>query len=197
MSKGRSDSPKRRKKHNRQDAESRRLNKIIYEEWRACLRKGPTDNDAVYAAVARRASVLIAQMDSLKPEAVKARVSHIGKRVSGGGIKRAAKAAHIDQVQMRFEGMEQFRGIYPSIRYRDPEHKEVQTVHYLDSFEWQRAAAAQLCGDQISADTKQYHALIAGNAFASKLAAIYGDLPLRKLLELWFGDQESRGASTH
>jgi hypothetical protein len=72
----------------------------------------------------------------------------------------------------------------------------VTYIPYLDTFECERAAALMLLEKSMAADAQTYHALKSGNAFASRLVALYGDLPLWDLYRKYRDDQrKARGAS--
>ena len=91
--------------------------------------------------------------------------------------------------QMEFAEMEQFRGIPPTVTYDDGKG-ETKYIPYLDTHEFERAAALRLLADSIAADQQTYLAMKAGNEFASALVALYGDLPLWDLYGRWKKDQK-------
>lgn len=165
----------------------RQLTKIIKEEIRTALRQGPTDRETIAKRVESRATMLIAQ---LEPELAAAEIREIIRRMlKTTEVKSEDTDAMIQQ--MEFADMDQFRGIPYNVTYEDrPGH--VVYVCYLDTRQFERAAALKLLADSIEADQQTYLAMKAGNDFADTLVLIYGDLPPRDLYRHYKADQQKR-----
>ena len=76
----------------------RKLNKIIVEEIRGCLRSGPTDLETVAGRVEKRASMIITQ---LAPFLATAEVRALIQRM----MKKVAEKPNDDDRQMEFAEM--------------------------------------------------------------------------------------------
>ena len=86
------------------------------------------------------------------------------------------------------------RGIPPNVTYEDkPGH--VVYVCYLDTTQFERAAALALLAKSIAADQQTYLALKAGNDFADSLVPLYGDLPTRDLYRHFMGGHAAGGSA--
>jgi hypothetical protein len=167
----------------------KQLNRIAKEEIRSCLRAGKTDLETVAQRVEIRASVLI---DQLAPELAAAEVREIVRRLLKKTEVEPEDAQAVDS-QTEFAEMDEFRGIPPNVTYEDrPGH--VAYVCYLDTQQFERAAALRLLEKSIEADQQTYLAMKAGNDFAEALVQIYGDLPLSELYRLYKKDQRRRAS---
>lgn len=175
----------------RDQREQKRLNrlrqqllKIIDEEARRCLRKGTTTLEIVDASVAARTKVLMRQLGPVL--AIAERRALVRRRLK----RTVVPMAHIERAthQMEFADMEEFRGIPPTVTFQ-PEHGPVDYISYLDTTEFERAAALQLLARSIAADQQTYLALKAGNEFAARLVKKYGDLPLWDLYSRYREDR--------
>jgi hypothetical protein len=168
------------------------LNRIIDEEIRAALRKGPTTVEAVDQKVKTRCSILMEQVGMLL--AARERREMIRQKLKKTEVAPKQAAAAMQRMQMEFSGMEEFRGIPPTVTYATKEGI-VKYIPYLTTHECERAAALKLLADSIAADQQTYLAMKSGNEFAAKLVNIYGDLPLWELYRHWKTDLE-QGAQT-
>ena len=165
------------------------LNKIIDEEIKNALLKGKTTLEAVDRKVKARSSMLLEQLGTLLAERYRRlMIRRKLKKTEVCPEKAAATAA-----QMEFAKMEEFRGIPPTITFMG-EAGNVEYIPYLDTREFERAAALQLLARSIAADQQTYLAMKSGNEFATKLVAKYGDKPLWDLYRLYARDQKRKQA---
>jgi len=183
--------PRRSRKRDPQDPKEllKRLNRIIDEEIRACLKKGKTDVEIVCEKVEKRASVLLSDLgDKLGKQKLRDRVRTKLKHTAVDP-NDAEETVEQDR-QIRFKEMEEFRGVDPTITFEDkPGH--VAFIQYVDAKRFERRAAERLRKKSLDFDENKYLVLVARNDWCDLLIPQYGDLPAGELWQLWKNDQSA------
>jgi hypothetical protein len=98
------------------------------------------------------------------------------------------------KVKARTSMLMQQLGTLLAERYRRLMIGRKLNIPYLDTHEFERAAALKLLADSIAADQQTYLAMKSGNEFAASLVARYGDKPLWKLYQFYLKDQKRKKA---
>ena len=176
-----------------QESSDRRLNGVIDHSIReVMLRDRMADIDSVYNHLKASNSLLLDSMqEELAVAQIRIRIQHRLKHVPVIPIREAAALQRQQGESLPYQPylpeMEQFRNIPEAVAIRTDSGRCIY-IPYAETFESDRAMALLLLSESIAADQKLYHALKAGNEFASALVARYGDLPLRELVQLWLAD---------
>ena len=161
----------------------RKFNRIIDDEIAVCLRQAKkTTLEEVYGRVIGRAGTLL---DKLKAALADAELRTLISRRLKHGLCDDVDAPNIQET---FEGMEDWF-ILERLTWEN-ERGEVVYCAWLDSLETDRENARQYKKACIERDEQSYRDYCVKHDRTKRLVEMYGDRPLRELLELWRNEQQ-------
>jgi hypothetical protein len=172
------------------------LNNVVDRVGRDCLRRGPTDLDAVCEAIAATASMLIAKLlPELGERQFRIIVQRRLKRLTLPVEKAAEEVQREDQQPyLDFDELDQVRGVPPTITFCN-DAGGIEYIPYRKTRRKHRAQGLLVLDEGIADDMKTRQAMAVSNEFLDGLADIYGDLDADELGLLWQRDQRERGQS--